>query len=248
MEQKDKKRNKGLIAIILLLLIAIGILLWLLLRPAPEPTKIPTGNVDVFHIKISCICKGEDGEECDPEEEEERDTPAPAGPDSWKNYSSSTINNKDDTTVDDDGIVYVDDKNGWYVYQQNLQIFQNAAFEYTNKIAPGVSNSYDFKVHNETKKAVKYNVEFEENSEYAINMKYRLKRAGNYVVGDANTWVTADELTLAMMKNLAVDGVDAYTLDWMWPYEDGKDVADTLAGENMVSDYTLGIKINFEEV
>ena len=241
-QQEQKHSNKALVVVVILLLITIGVLLWLLLRPQPEPTKIPTGNVDVFDIRITCLCKGEDGEECD---DEESGTPGPEG---YKNYSSGTINGNTDTEVDDEGIVYVDDKNGWYVYQRELQIFQNAAFEYTNKIAPGVSNSYDFKVHNETKKSIRYNIQFEEESEYPINMLYRLKRGGSYVVGDDNTWVSANELTVSALKVLATDGVDTYTLDWKWPYEGGKDDADTNAGTNMTSEYSLGIKINFEEV
>ncbi len=242
MEREErKKRGSGLlIALILLLLLAVGVLLWLLLRPQPEPTKIPTGNVDVFDIRISCLCKGEDGEDCD---EDETGTP---GEDGYKNYAGSKINGRTDTTIEDDGMVYVDDINGWYIYQNKLHIFENAAFEYTNKIAPGVSNSYDFKVHNETKKAIKYTVNFDESSEYAVNMRYRLKRGGSYVVGSDSTWVSASELVSAM-KYLPSDGVDNYTLDWEWPYEGGVDAADSEAGEKMVSEYSLGIKITFEE-
>ena len=145
-----------------------------------------------------------------------------------------------------EGIVYVDDKEGRYVYLKKLKIFENAAFEYTNKIAPGVSNSYNFKVHNETDNAIKYNIEFKESSEYDINMLYRLKRGSTYVVGDDDTWVSANELKTAL-KNLSSDGVDSYTLDWEWPYEGSVDAADTEAGEKMTSDYRLDIKINFEE-
>ncbi len=241
MEKKEQKSRGGLlVAIIILLLLAIGVLLWLLLQPKPEPTKIPTGNVDIFDIRISCLCKGEDGEGCD---DDETGTP---GEDGYKSYAGSIINGRTNTTVDDDGIVYVDDANGWYVYQNNLHIFENAAFEYTNKIAPGVSNSYDFRVHNETKKAVNYSIVFEENSEYAINMRYRLKRGGAYIIGNDDTWVSASELTSAM-RYLSSNGIDNYTLDWEWPYEGGVDNADTEAGEKMTSEYNLGIKINFEE-
>ena len=169
------------------------------------------------------------------------------GKNSQKENSEKTINGDTDTDVDRAGVVYVDDKNGWYVYQKSLEIFNNAAFEYTNKIAPGVSNSYDFKVHNETSNKIQYNIEFSEESEYVVNMKYRLKRAGAYVVGSETEWVSAEQLSTSM-KQLAIDGVDAYTLDWMWPYEDGKDSQDTKAGENMRSEYHLGIKVNFEEV
>ena len=242
MEKEERKHKSGiLVAIIILLLFAIGVLLWLLLRPQPEPTKVRTGNVDVFDIDISCICRGKDGEECD--DDDETETP---GPDSHKSYYGNKINGRTDTTVDDDGIVYVDDDNGWYVYQNKLHIFENAAFEYANKIAPGVSNSYDFRVHNETKRTVKYTIVFEETTEYPINLRYRLKRGSTYVVGDENTWVSASALESAL-KYLPSDGVDSYTLDWEWPYEGGVDVADTEAGEKMTSEYNLGIKINFEE-
>ena len=78
-------------------------------------------------------------------------------------------------------------------------------------------------------------------------MLYRLKRGGEYIVGNDSTWVKASDLSLSALKLLSKDGVDSYTLDWMWPYEGGVDGADTTAGENMTSEYSLGIKINFEE-
>lgn len=251
MDRQEQRRliNKALVVAVVLLLILTGVLLWLLTRPQPEPTKIPTGNVDVFDIDISCLCVGENGEECDDDDEDDENEVTP-GPDGYKNYQGSTINNHDgnSTTEDDDGIVYVDDLNGNYVYQKNLKIFENAAFEYTNKIAPGVSNSYDFKIHNETKNTIRYNIIFTENSEYAVNMLYRLKREGSYVVGSDNEWVSADELILSAKKHLMKNDTDSYTLDWKWPYEGGTDAADTEAGEKMTSDYKLGIKITFEEV
>ena len=254
MEKKELIRNRFANTAIILLLIAIVILLWLLLKPQPEPTKIPTGNVDVFDIRIGCLCGDNDGDgkpdDCDKNGDGVPDGIADLTPGSegYKSYYSSTINGSTEPMdINTTGIVYVDDDNGKYVYQKELQIFQNAAFEYTNKIAPGVSNSYDFKVHNETSNKIQYNIEFSEESEYAVNMKYRLKRAGAYVVGGETEWVSAKQLSTSM-KQLAVDGVDTYTLDWMWPYEDGKDGQDTKAGENMESEYHLGIKVNFEEV
>lgn len=254
MEKRELKRNRFANTAIILLLIAIAILLWLLLKPQPEPTKIPTGNVDIFDIRIGCLCGDDDGDgepdDCDKDGDGVPDDVADQTPGSegYKSYYSSTINGSTEPMgISTTGIVYVDDDNGKYVYQKELQIFQNAAFEYTNKIAPGVSNSYDFKVHNETSNTIRYNIEFAEESEYAINMKYRLKRAGAYVVGSETEWVNASQL-LTAMKQLANDGVDSYTLDWMWPYEDGKDDQDTEAGKNMESEYYLGIKVNFEEV
>lgn len=249
MECGDRKASKKvMIAILALLLAVIAVLLWLLLRPVPEPERIPTGNVDVFDIRIGCICKGEDGEECDDEDEDGFKPDMTPGANGSSSYSGGKINGKTDTDVDDEGVVYVDDKNGWYIYQKNLRIFENAAFEYTNKIAPGVSNSYNFKVHNETKNSIKYFIEFDEDSEYAINMMYRLRRGGTYIAGGESTWVDANGLRMAALKQLASDEVDEYILDWKWPYEDGKDAQDTIAGKSMMSEYSLGIKVNFEEI
>ncbi len=256
MEEDERSSGNKIIATIVgILLITIAILLWLLLKPAPEPEQIPTGNVDVFDIRIGCLCKNKDGKDCDDDDENKDedgfipDTSPGANSSSGgtNGYSEKKINGKTDTNVDEDGIVYVDDANGWYIYQKNLKVFQNAAFEYTNKIAPGVSNSYDFKVHNETKNSIRYSIEFDEKSEYAVNMLYRLKRAGKYVVGSDTKWVKSSEL-VSGLKFLTKDGVDNYTLDWKWPYEGGTDKADTKAGENMTSDYKLGIRIRFEEV
>ncbi len=255
MKESKEKRNILPVAIIILLLLLVCVLLWFLLRPQPELTKIPTGNIDVFDIRIGCLCRGKDkdgktddggDDECGNDADGFYPNVSP-GASSQKKDTEKKINGDTDTDVDDAGIVYVDDDNGWYVYQKNLEIFNNAAFEYTNKIAPGVSNSYDFKVHNETSNTIRYNIEFAEESEYAINMKYRLKRAGAYVVGSETEWVNASQL-LTAMKQLVNDGVDSYTLDWMWPYEDGKDDQDTEAGKNMESEYYLGIKVNFEGV
>ena len=247
MEKKgERKSNKGLVAIIIVLLIMIGVLLWLLLRPVPKPDRIPTGNVEYFDIRIGVICRNADGSSCFDDEDDFIPHITP-GHRKANNGEEKKINGETDTEVEREGIVYVDDRNGRYVYQKSLKIFENAAFEYTNKIAPGVSNSYDFKVHNETENAIRYNIEFEENSEYAINMRYRLKSDGAYVVGNDTKWVSASELASAF-KELAVDGIDGYTLDWEWPYESGRDALDTEIGEKMVSEYSLAIKINFEEV
>ena len=248
MGKKKEKNNRFLIAAVIILLITVGVLLWLLLRPAPQPNKVPTGRVEVFDIRIGIICRNKDGTSCyDDEDDFIPHVAPPSGRKKSSDGDEKKINGEMDTDIEREGIVYVDDANGRYVYQKNLKIFENAAFEYTNKIAPGVSNSYDFKVHNETEAAIQYNVEFAETSEYAINMLYRLKREGVYVVGGDSEWVDASKLSSAF-KTLAIDGVDSYTLDWKWPYESDRDTLDTEIGENMASEYILTIKINFEEV
>lgn len=247
--QERRNYNRFLFAAVIILLVTVGVLLWLLLKPVPEPEVTPTGNVDVFDIRIGVLCRYKEGTACYEEDEDDFVPDITPGRQWSKSYNSEEkkINGKTDTDVEREGIVYVDDKNGRYVYQKTLKIFENPAFNYTSKIAPGVSNSYDFKVHNETDNAIRYDIQFAEESEYAINMLYRLKREGGYVIGGDSVWVSADEL-ITTMKTLPMDSTDTYTLDWKWPYESDRDALDTQIGESMVSEYSLDIKINFEEV
>ena len=248
MEKQDQKSNRFLLAAVIILLITVGVLLWLLFRPMSKPDRVPTGRVEVFGIRIGIICRNRDGSSCyDDEDDFIPHVAPPSGKRKSSDGDEKKINGETDTDIEREGIVFVDDKNGRYVYQKYLKIFENAAFEYTNKIAPGVSNSYDFKVHNETEAAIRYNIKFAENSEYAINMRYRLRRGDNYVIGNDSEWVGVDELTSAF-KELPMDAVDSYTLDWEWPYESDRDALDTEIGEKMTSEYSLTISINFEEI
>ena len=130
-------------------------------------------------------------------------------------------------------------------YSKNIRTETSDNNQYTNKIAPGVSNTYHFVVHNSSKMELKYYVEMYENSEYQVNLRYRLKRNNNYVIGNDNNWVTADELKTAF-KNIKDSSSDNYSLDWKW--FDNDNVADTKAGKNMTSLYKLNIRFYFEAI
>ena len=177
-------------------------------------SPVTTGNVNVFDIDIDCNCKN--GETDKPQSED-------------KNIL---------------GKVFIDDANGNYIYQQELDIFKNAAFNYENKIAPGVSNTYHFVVHNSSDINLKYYVEMYENTEYQINLKYRLKRNNKYVIGNEEEWVTASELKTNFNK-INFSTSDSYSLDWKW-FDDDKQ--DTIVGKNMTSKYKLNVRFHFEQV
>ena len=85
----------------------------------------------------------------------------------------------------------------------------------------------------------------EEQTEYKINLKYRLRRNNLYVIGDSNHWVSASELKTEFSK-IAAYSSDSYELDWQWMYNDGKDRQDTIAGANMNSEYQLNARFYFE--
>ena len=252
----EKKNNIKFWIIILLLIIIILILLFFTRFGKIENNLVPTGNVDVFDIDINCNCKNNDTcyNDTNNRDDISNSNTNSTSTDSGNSSSTEVYNNSKTFPTYDEikykdviGTIFVDDNSGNYVYQQNLRIFTNSAFEYTNKIAPGVSNTYNFVVHNSTNVKLRYYVEMYEESEYSINLKYRLRRNNSYVIGNNNTWVSASELKTEFSK-INASASDNYSLDWQWMYDDGKDNDDSVAGENMTSAYKLNIRFYFEQV
>ena len=54
-----------------------------------------------------------------------------------------------------------------------------------------------------------------EENNHNINMRYRLKLRGKYIIGDSDNWVKAEELQRIGIL-LANNSYDTYTLDWCW--------------------------------
>lgn len=229
-ETEKKSNNKLSWLIILLLIIIIIILLFFLkIGRTNEIYLTPTGNVDIFNIDTVCKCK-----KCKDVNGDQTDIEPP--------YDIPTYNEKTDKDII--GELFVDDKNGNFLFQQNLRIFENPAYKFENKIAPGVSNTYQFVIHNNTNTNVKYNILMYEESQYQINMKYRLKKNDKYIIGNDDKWVSATELKTAF-SNLNIGLSDNYSLDWKW-FDD--DENDSIAGKNMTSEYKLNIRITYEEI
>jgi len=242
------ERKNGLIYFIIFILIIIIILsFWFSatkIGKIEDKYLLPTGNVDVFNIDINCDCIHDKNKLEDKDETESINT------DKAVNNANSKTNNtypvwEEEEKFESD-TVYVDDKNGNYIYQQSLNIFSNAAYELKNVIAPGTSNSYYFVVHNGSDFNTKYYIEMYEENDYKINLKYRLKENNNYLIGDKDTWVSADELVTSF-SNLSMKKSDKYALDWKWDYESGNDEKDTYIGENMKDMYKLHIRFHIEQ-
>ena len=262
MQGTEQKKDRFFRIITVLLIIIVLILLFFSRFGKINNYPVPTGNVDVFDIDVDIDYA--DVSHGSTDYNGRTNTDINIGPSYSKNAKTETSYSKKTETSDNNqdiekkiptydkdkdkdvlGRVYVDDKNGNYIYQQKLDIFNNAVYQYTNKIAPGVSNTYHFVVHNSSKMNLKYYVEMYENSEYQVNLRYRLKRNNNYVIGNDNNWVTADELKTAF-KNIKDSSSDNYSLDWKW--FDNDNVADTKAGKNMTSLYKLNIRFYFEAI
>ena len=260
MEHSNQK-NKLFWIILIMLFIIILILLSFCITfgKVEEPNYIPTGNVDVFDIDISCYCDDSKTNTKDTDNKTKKcvttdkygyETEIKRRSSGKKESNNSEENEQPDDDIipdEEDGEVYVDDMSGNYEYHQYLRIFNNSAFQYKNKIAPGTSNIYNFTVHNSSKMNVKYYIKMEEETSYNLKLKYRLKRNDNYIIGNKTSWVTADQL-ITEYNRLNSKTSDKYSLDWKWEYEDGKDAQDTYIGENMDDIYKLNISLYFEQI
>ena len=259
--------------IISILLIAIIIILLVFCKFGKihhNDSLIPTGNVDVFDIDIFCNHKISDNNTNENDNEinnitiseneniiDEIDSNAIP-----QKRNKRKVKDDDEEYIHTDkkgetipryneqtdksilGKIFVDDNNGNYIYQEKLKIFENAAYKFTNKIEPGSSNVYHFVVHNSNNTNVKYYIQMYEDSEYKINLKYRLKCGNGYAIGNDKKWVSANELSTSF-KNLNKGSSDNYSLEWKW-FDDDKN--DTIAGKNMDSEYKLNIRFFIEAV
>ena len=234
---ENNKERKLRIIIIILLLIILFMLLYI--GKIAEKNNLPslTGNVDVFDIDVNIDGKIKSNEENKFDLIETSDNNKERNDRKILKYNPTT----DSKTLDQ---VFVDDENGNYIYQKNLNIFKNSTFNYSNKIAPGVSNTYNFVVHNSSDMNLNYYLEMYEDTEYKVNLKYRLKNNNIYVIGNDNKWVSANELK-TNFKLINSSNSDPFTLEWKW-FDDDKN--DTIAGKNMITRYKLNIRFYFKAV
>lgn len=249
-QEENKKKNEQNFVIILLILIALIIIIFLLIKNLgfiDHRVRIPTGNIDIFDIifqqncgnNCKCGCNGCISGNCG---------------NCYYNYNHN--NNNSSTTTNDgasnenenvntttppeerDG-VEVFDRQTEYDYDTQLKIFTNTTYYVVeNKIAPLTENAYQFIIRNNNKFNIKYSLELNEQNEYDINMKYRLKLNGVYVAGDSDNWITYYELNQYDI-GLSSKNYDVYTLEWKW-FESPNDTA---IGTNINSNYKLGLKI-----
>ena len=250
---KNRKKELFYWSIIILLIIVIILLLLRRFGRVEDNILKPTGNVDVFDIDIDCVCKDKNmcpnNKDTNKNDTNNNDNinPVPDSPSipiDADDIPDDVPVYDEDEDIDVTGTVFVDDKNGNYIYQQNLKIFTNSAFEQDTMIAPGVSNTYNFVVHNSSNINLLYNINIYDISEYKINMVFRLRRNNKYIVGSTNKWINVSDLNVNDLYIKSGDS-DSYSLDWKWVYEGGKDKEDSIAGEKMTSKYKLNIKFNF---
>ena len=239
---KNSKRRYVVILYIVLLTFFVSILYYGRIHHFGQ---ISTGNETIIGLKpVNDKKKNEVKEDFRNTVSEEDDYVGPRN-----NRKTNSINTTNTTNTIKNFKVWVDDKIDEYLAQTEIDIFSYSALTYhnttvvTDKIAPGVGNIYKFKVHNQSSFSVKYNLNMLETMQYDVNMKYKLKKNGNYVIGNATTWVEPSQLNLSNLV-LSSNSFDNYELEWRW-FDSPND---NIAGINMTGNYTLNIKVDFEEI
>jgi len=137
--------------------------------------------------------------------------------------------------------IYVDDKDGNYADHKDINIFKNKYLD--GLIAPGVHGEYYFAVHNESTYKAEYFINMTEKMDDKVNMKYRLRKNGTYIIGNESEWVDASKLTTDF-EVIGAKVTDKFALEWKWFDDDENDI---IAGKNHGT-YSLGIDIYFQEV
>ena len=143
-----------------------------------------------------------------------------------------------DNKITKGGNIKVNDYNIEWETESKLRIFENPVYNMDEIIAPGSSNIYQFVVKNNTDDEILYNMIFDEENKYKINMKYRLLRDKEYVAGSKKTWVSFDELNLSNVS-LDYENEHTYYLEWKWV----EDQNDTKIGSSYDANYSLKINI-----
>ena len=137
--------------------------------------------------------------------------------------------------VDDEDFFVSDNVDMWR-QQDEINIFDVPG------IAPGYSGTYDFVINNNTKSGAVYAILFEETNIHKANVLYKLKRTGEYIAGDEDTYVSYDKLSFEN-RPLYSNQKDYYTVEWKWVDADN----DTEVGRTPNATYTLKISVSANE-
>lgn len=115
-------------------------------------------------------------------------------------------------------------------------------------VAPGTAVEYTIRLRNKGDIAIDYNltpvVSF--TTEHIIPIQVRmLDYDGNYIIGDAKTWVEIKDIAdISEMKTLVKGESTEYIFEWRWIFESGNDEHDTFLG-SISKDANVGLAVSF---
>lgn len=203
-----------------------------------EPGKEESGDIKVEdEVKPSGDTNPENIKSGDVEKTESGDVPNV--PESGDKCDCETSTSVSGAIISEEKDILVYDEEVVYTMDTPLNIFTHSVSHINgNKIAPGTENIYNFYIKNTNNFDIIYNLYITEENNYNINMKYRLKYKGEYIVGNENGYVSAQELSQTNIE-LARNKLDEYALEWKWIESDN----DTEVGRNLEANYKLNLKI-----
>ena len=129
---------------------------------------------------------------------------------------------------------YGNDWDDVWADQEDLPVFNNSLFG-PDKIAPGMTGSYAFRLRNDTAAPLEFWLEFDCDNDYGIDLAFTLYRDGVLLAG-GDEKVPATQLTTEEMT-IEAESDSIFILEWEWRHNDA---VDTIAGENGAV-YTLYI-------
>ena len=117
---------------------------------------------------------------------------------------------------------------------ENLPVFYNELFG-DSKIMPGMKGAYRFTFANNNPNSLDYSLDFTEDNESGIDLRYRLKRDGAYISG-AEDYVSVGDLD-AEGLTIEAHSRALFELEWYWEHNDEIDTEAGMGGAT----YTLTI-------
>lgn len=130
-------------------------------------------------------------------------------------------------------------ENSTWKSNNTLRIISNPMYQIDNIISNNYTNSYVFKIKNNTNYKVNYSISFIENN--SMNIKYRLKRENTYIKGNENNWVSYKKLNIYNQK-IDNSSIDTYYLEWKYENIDDIDI------KALDNNYQLKMQINAQEI
>ena len=223
----DDKKKRVICAIVLVWMI---ILSYLLIRSfghiENNESLTPTGNVDIFEISCRQCCGNEknDGDtevpstgsvvrkkDSDENENVWHANEEESGDEQEGEEGEEKGGEEEDKDLGD--VVVYDDYKIWD--NKDLRIFSNPAFEYKNIIAPGSYNSYAFVIRNNNDFDIVADIVFKETNAKNINMQYKLKNDGEFLLGSTDNYVPIKDRVIQNVE-LPANSYKSYILDWKW--------------------------------
>ena len=130
-----------------------------------------------------------------------------------------------------------------FKYIKELDIFKNSFYNNRAIIAPGVHGTYSFTVENESDVDFIYDIFFTEQNIHNVNMIYKIKLNGQYIVGSKDEWIKHQNFSKLKLP-IGAGATDIYTIEWKWEDTD----YDTQIGENYGAYYKMNIHVDAEQV